>query len=111
MSSSSSNPLSSNFKSILDVALSNYKKKTGNELLAHPLAAEVKRGDSVDAILATLQGQASAFNQSRAVDHSLMKWISPVVNILYAFSDKLGEVAGTVRPKNMMREECQLNGP
>ncbi len=93
---------SSNFKSILDTALSHalseYKKKTGNQLLDHPLATEVQRCDSVDAILAILQGQAEAFQEFRAGDQRLIKWISPMVDVLYTFSETLGGVAGMVRP-------------
>ncbi|KAI9432724.1 hypothetical protein H4582DRAFT_2132053, partial [Lactarius indigo] len=81
----------SNFKSILDEALSEYKKKTGKELLDHPLAAEVQRCDSVDAILAIIQGRAKAFQQFRDGDQRLMKWISPVVHVLLTFSATLGE--------------------
>ncbi|KAH9004810.1 hypothetical protein EDB86DRAFT_3240678, partial [Lactarius hatsudake] len=93
---------SSDFKSILDAALSHslseYEKTTGNQLLSHPLATQMKRCDSVDAILAILRGQAEAFQQFRDGDHRLMKWISPVVDILYTFSDTLGGVAGVAFP-------------
>ncbi|KAI9432694.1 hypothetical protein H4582DRAFT_2061523 [Lactarius indigo] len=93
---------SSNFKSILDATLSQalggYKKKTGKKLLDHPLATELQRCDSVDAVLEILQGQASAFQQFRDGDQRLMKWISPVVDVLYAFSGTLGGVAGLAFP-------------
>ncbi|KAH9015884.1 hypothetical protein EDB84DRAFT_710810 [Lactarius hengduanensis] len=88
----------SDFKSILDAALTEYKKKTGKELLDHPLATEVQRCDSVDAIKAIFQGQAKAFQRFRDGDQRLMKWISPVVDILYTFSGTLGDVAGTAFP-------------
>ncbi|KAH9003651.1 hypothetical protein EDB86DRAFT_2826238 [Lactarius hatsudake] len=78
------------FKSILD-ALTEYKKKTGKELLDHPLAVEVQRCDSVDAILAIFHGQAKAFRQFRDGDQRLMKWISPVVDVLFTFSAILSE--------------------
>ena len=93
---------SSNFKSILDAALSHalteYKKMTGKDLLDHPLVTEVQRCDSVDAILAIFRGQAEAFQQFRDGDHRLIKWISSVVGVLYTFSNTLGGVAGMVRP-------------
>ena len=68
--------LSSDFNSVLDAALSEYKKKTGKKLLDHPLATEVQRCDSLDAILAIFQGQAEAFQQFRAGDQRLMKCTS-----------------------------------
>ncbi|KAI9430056.1 hypothetical protein H4582DRAFT_2064231 [Lactarius indigo] len=93
---------SSNFKSILDTtlnqALSGYKKKTGKTLFDHPLAAELRRCDTVDAVLEILQGQASAFQQFRDGDQRLMKWISPVVDVLYTFSGTLGKVASLAFP-------------
>ncbi|KAH9169472.1 hypothetical protein EDB89DRAFT_2073004 [Lactarius sanguifluus] len=81
----------SDFKSILDAALSEYKKKTGKELLDHPLAPEVQRCDSVDAILAIIRGQAKAFQRFRDGDQRLMKWIGPVVDVLFTFSATLSE--------------------
>ncbi|KAH9177933.1 hypothetical protein EDB89DRAFT_2239684 [Lactarius sanguifluus] len=82
---------SSDFRSILDAALSEYKKKTGKELLDHPLATELRQCDSVDVILAIFQGQAEAFQQFRDGDQMLMKWISPMVDVLFTFSGTLSE--------------------
>ncbi|KAH9040909.1 hypothetical protein EDB83DRAFT_2554232 [Lactarius deliciosus] len=101
MSSSTSTPgqtYTPNFKSILDAALSEYKKKTGKQLFNHPLATELQRCDSVDAILAIFQGQAEAFQQFRDGDQRLMRWISPVVDVLYTFSETLGGVANIPFP-------------
>ena len=86
----------SDFKSILDAALSDYEKKTGKPLLDHPLATELKRCESVDSIKAILRGQAEEF-QSKDGDGKLMKWIGPTVDVLCTFSDTLGGVAGIVR--------------
>jgi hypothetical protein len=88
---------SSDFKSIFDEALRNYEAKTGKSLLDDPLATELKRGESVDAIKAILRGQAEAFQQFRDGDQRLMKEISPVVDVLNTFSNSLGWVAGIVR--------------
>jgi hypothetical protein len=82
----------------LSNALSEYKKKTGKELLDIRSPTEVQRCDSVDAILAIFQGQAEAFQQFRDGDQRLMKWISPVVDVLFKFSETIGGIAGTVRP-------------
>ncbi|KAH9023919.1 hypothetical protein EDB85DRAFT_297475 [Lactarius pseudohatsudake] len=62
--------------SILDVALNEYRKNTGNDLLSHPLAIELQRCDSVEGILAILQRQANTFEQQcRDANRGLMKWI------------------------------------
>ncbi len=89
--------LSSNFNPILDAALIEYKKKTGKDLLDHPLATELQVCHSVDAILAIHRGQASGFKQFRDGDQRLMKWIGPLVHVLFAFSDTLREGVALVR--------------
>jgi hypothetical protein len=76
---------------MLDAALIDYKKKTGNDLLALWLASELPTCKSVDSVLDVLRDQAKAFERSE--DQKLMKWIDPVVNVLSVFSDALG--AGT----------------
>jgi hypothetical protein len=48
-----------NFQPILDKALQEYKRKTGQELTTHPLAEEIKGCSSPDAILAILQAKAN----------------------------------------------------
>jgi hypothetical protein len=101
MQSQMSSPLSDS-NLVLDAALSNalndYMAITGQELLEHPLSAEAQQSDSVDSILAIFQGQVEALRQFRAGNQILMNWISPVVNILFKFSEMLGGVATVVGP-------------
>ena len=87
---------SSNFQQIFNNALKAYEKRTKNDLLAHPLAAQLQACDSPDAILAILQKQAEVFDQSRSNDGRWTKWLDPTVNILFAFSATLGEGVGLV---------------
>ncbi|KAF8260659.1 hypothetical protein EI94DRAFT_883670 [Lactarius quietus] len=92
--SSSTNPSqaadpSSNFKSMLDAALAEYKKKTGEDLQAIWLASELQTCGSVDSVLDILRDQAQAFERSG--DQKLMKWIDPLINVLFIFSDALGD--------------------
>ncbi|KAN0127892.1 hypothetical protein V8E53_007922, partial [Lactarius tabidus] len=93
---------SSQFKSILDAglghALSEYKKKTRKSLFDHPLAIELQRCDSIDAILTIFQGQADAFQQFRNGDKRLTKGINLVVDVLYKFSKTAGAAASTTIP-------------
>ncbi|KAN0141931.1 hypothetical protein V8E53_000393 [Lactarius tabidus] len=102
MSSSTAGPTprtpSSALNAILDAALNEYKETTGGGLLEHPLAAEVRRCDSIGAISAILQGQAREFEQFRDGDHRLMKWINPMVDVLSTFSETIGGVAGIAFP-------------
>ena len=84
---------SSNFRLIFNNALKAYKKRTKNNLLAHPLADRLKACDTASSILTVFQEQVQQFNESQ---HSNMKWLDPTVNVLLAFSETLGEGVGSV---------------
>ena len=88
--------LHSQFKSILDTALSEYKTKTGNDLTNNPLAKELQSCKSVGAVLDIIQRQAKAFEEFRDGNKRLMKWIGPSVNVLYTISATLGQGVGMV---------------
>ena len=95
--SSSSTPT---FQPIFEKALEEYKKKTGKDLTAHPLAAQIKGCNSPEAILTVLKRKANELKQSRSGDERLTRWLNPTVNILSALSATLGEGAGSVSHKN-----------
>ena len=59
---------STDFETILKAALDTYKK----DVASHPLATQLQSCDSSSAILAVLQAQVQAFDQSHSVDE---KWI------------------------------------
>lgn len=86
----------SNFQSIFNTALKSYEKKTKNDLLAHPLAAQLQACNSPDDILAILQEKVKELDISRSVDERLSKWLNPTINVLYAFSATLGAGVGLV---------------
>jgi len=98
--SSSSSP---NFRPIFEKALEVYKKKTGKDLTAHPLAAEIKACNSPEAILTVLEGKANELNKSRSSDERLTRWLKPTVNILNALSATLCEGVGSVSSRNSPR--------
>ncbi|KAH9046347.1 hypothetical protein EDB83DRAFT_2317680 [Lactarius deliciosus] len=89
-------PSTSNFKVIFEKALKEYNKKTKQDLTAHPLATRLQACDSPAAILTILQEQVDQFKQSRSADERLHKWLDPTINVLYAFSQTLGEGVGLV---------------
>ena len=95
--SSSSTP---NYKPIFEKALKEYKKETGKDLTAHPLATQIKACTSPEAILAVLEGKANELDQSRSSDERLTKWLNPTVNILSALSATLGQGVGLVSYSN-----------
>jgi hypothetical protein len=91
--SSSSSP---NFQLIFNSALKLYKKRTKNDLLAHPLTAQLQAYESPSSILSILQQQLQHLHQSQNTDDRWTKWLDPTVNVLYAFSATLGEGIGLV---------------
>jgi fungal STAND N-terminal Goodbye domain len=86
----------SNFQSIFNTALKVYEKKTKKDLLAHPLAAQLQACKSPGDILAILQDKVNEFDESRSADSRLSRWLSPTINVLYAFSATLGQGVGLV---------------
>ena len=87
---------SSNFQSVLDAALEAYEKKTKTKVLDHPLAAQLQSCDSPTAILSVLQDLIQQFDHRRRSDERLSSWLSPTVNVLYAFSSTIGQGVGIV---------------
>ena len=87
---------STNFQSIFNASLHAYDNKTKNKLLDHPLATQLQSCDSPHAILTVLQDLVKQFEQRRTSDERLNNWLDPTVNVLYAFSDTLGEGVGLV---------------
>src|SRR6266567_3992039 len=79
---SSSSSSSSNFQLIINNALEAYKKRTKNDLLAHPLAVKLQSCKTPSAILAVLQQQI----QGLSSDDRWTRWLDPTVNVLFALS-------------------------
>ena len=90
---------SSNFQSIFSTALKAYEKQTKKDLLAHPLVSQLQTCNSPASTLAVLQGQVNDIDQARKSDERLTKWLGPIINVLLAFSDALGEGVSVVCPK------------
>jgi hypothetical protein len=92
---SHSSTQSSNFLSIFDRALDDYKKKTGKDILANPLANKLQHYDSAET-LAVLQAQAEEFKQFKDSDQRLIELIKPIVGALSAFHGTFGGSPGIV---------------
>src|SRR5712691_2855764 len=91
-----SSPSSSSFLPIFTAALEAYEKTTKKRLLTHPLAVQLQSCDSPAAILSVLQHLVQQLDESRRSDQGLTNWLSPTVNVLFAFSATLGEGVGLV---------------
>ena len=90
-SATSSSSSSSNFRMVFNAALEAYNKVTKGKLLSHPLASQLQSCDTPTAILSVLQDLVQQFDQSCSSDERLRNWLSPTVNVLFAFSATLGE--------------------
>jgi hypothetical protein len=88
----------SNFRSIFDTALSQYKKTTKNDLIAHQLAAQLESCISPSAILAILDEQyhVQEFIRSQSDDDEPKQWLNATANVLCAFSATISETVGLV---------------
>ena len=89
----------SKFQLIFNSALKAYHKRTKNDLLLHPLAAQLQTCDSPGDILAVLQEQVQGLDQSRSGNERWTKWLDPTINVLLAFSGTLGAGVGLVCPR------------
>jgi hypothetical protein len=87
---------SSNFQLIINNALDKYKKRTQNDLLAHPLAAQLQSCNSPSTIFSVLQQQVQELEQSRSSDERWSRWLDPTVNTLYALSSTVAAGVGLV---------------
>ena len=84
-------PSTSNFAAIFDAASREYKSLTKQDLATHPLAAAIEGYNTPDAILDIFRKQTSAFDKFCKGDDKLMEYLGPIVNILFTFSETLGE--------------------
>ena len=87
---------SSRFQAIFQAAVKSYQKQTKKDLIAHPLASQLKSCNSTAAIITILQVQVQEFDKSRSGDERLTKWLSPTVNVISAFSATVSGGVGLV---------------
>ena len=99
----------SNFSSIFNASLESYKCKTKKDLASHPLLPSLQSCESPEAVLTVLRDQVPAFNQAQSRDDRLTKWITPTVNVLYSFSETIGQGIGLVNIKASHRGDFCRN--
>ena len=94
---SHANPTTSSspdFQSIFNNALEAYRRRTKNDLLAHPLAVQLQDCTSSSAVLALIHQQVQGLQRD---GDKLTKWLDPTMRVLFAFSETLGEGVSLVR--------------
>jgi len=86
-------------KSLFDVALDEFEKRAGTNLLQHQIVDRLVNCQSADSVIDVLQDQAQAIRNFRGDDGRLMTWLKRTVNVLHALSTSsvLREGIGTVR--------------
>ena len=87
---------SSHFRTIFFAAMKAYEKKTKTDLHMHPLATELQSCNSSGDILAVLHDKVNEYEKSRGHDQRLSSWLSPTINVLYAFSSTVSQGVGLV---------------
>ena len=87
---------STNLQAIFAASLKEYEKKTEKTLLTHPLMAQFHACNSPTDILAVLRSQATQFEETKAADEKLIKWLDPIVNVLTASSSVISAGVGLV---------------
>jgi hypothetical protein len=85
----------SNVQLIVD-ALADYARITGIDLSKNSFAATLKQSNSPEAIFQLLEGRVKAFKEYRDRSWKLIGCLSPVVNVLQAFSGILGKAVHLV---------------
>ncbi len=89
-------------KSLFEVALVEFEKRAGTNLLQHQIFDRLVNCQSADSVIDVLQEQAQAIRNFRGDDSRLMTWLKRTVNVLYTLSTSsassvIREVIGTVR--------------
>ncbi|KAI0281876.1 hypothetical protein BC826DRAFT_320944 [Russula brevipes] len=67
-------------------ALRGYAKKTGKNLMSHPLAIEIDNCETADSVIRILRGEAQAFSEYRKEDPTLINCLISVVHGFYTIS-------------------------
>jgi hypothetical protein len=90
----------SNFISLFETSVEEYKRKTNRDLGTHPFTAILDSCTSSDAVLALFRMQAQVIDELREGDERLMERLGPIVNILFSFSSMLVEGIKLVSPQH-----------
>ncbi|KAN0141435.1 hypothetical protein V8E53_000680 [Lactarius tabidus] len=89
---------SPNFESIIAAALKQYKKRTKNDISAHPLAAQIESCDSPNSVLVVLQTQVQTFDPSPSGNERWTRLLDPTITVLFTFSGFVSKMAEPVFP-------------
>jgi hypothetical protein len=96
-----------NFQSIFNDAVKAYNEKTKGTITEDPLLAELGPCTSANDILIVLHRRDRDLSASGSGSESLTKWLTPTINVLYAFSATIGGGVGLVSINILfVRNQC-----
>ena len=90
---------STSIQLILAASFADYEKQVGIDPAKHPFADQLQTCHSPDDVLKLLEEKANEFKDYREGNRKLIDSLKPVVNVIQAFSDVLGEVVSLVSRK------------
>jgi len=90
---------STSLQPILDAALADYAKQTGVDPAKHPFSDQLHTCHSSNDVLKLIEDKLNEFKDYREGNRKLINCLQPVVKVVHAFSDVLGEVVSFARLK------------
>ena len=81
-------------RSLFEVALNEYEKRAGTNLIDNELSSKLKNCHSADSVIEVLQDQAKEFRNYRGDGGRMMSRFKQVVNVLYTLSTSAVLVEG-----------------
>jgi hypothetical protein len=99
----------SGFELIFDAALIEYARQTGINLATYPPAEKLMNCGSPDAVIQLLQEKMQGFKVFRDRGSKLIKWLRPLVQVIYLVSGVLGHTTDPVSPRDLICEHVFIN--
>jgi hypothetical protein len=100
---------------LIIIALDDYVNITGIDLSKNSFATALEQANSSGAILQLFEIRAIALKDYRDGDRRLIRYLSPAVNVIQAFSGILGEADSLVSHKDdlitLLNRHCQVPFP
>jgi hypothetical protein len=90
----------SRFQFILDGALEEYTKQTGDDLTTFDFVNQLERCRTPDEVIMLLREKARKFKEYRDGNRKLINWITPVVQVVHVFAGFFGEATSVVSRKS-----------
>jgi hypothetical protein len=94
----------SDLRSIFDAALTEYAKQTGIDLTKCSFADKLHNCGSPDAVIQLLEEHTRNFNIFRDRGSKHVKWLRPLVQVVYLVSGVCGHISDIVSPEDLIRE-------